>query len=256
MNSFPARGFNEAQNLYEILEVRPDAGPQEIRAAYLRAKASFQRDSLALYSLMDGDDAALMLRQVEEAFLVLSNPDRRKLYDQSYLRGPQPAVAPVISIDRVPPMSSSADMEDLLIPPSTDFSGTLASESTSPPMDAVTPSTSAMPAPAPMASPQPASPKSAPSPVPTISSGPELRDLRERRGVSIDYLVEITRIRKTYLVAVEAENFEALPAAVYIRGFLCQVARELHIPTEPLVTEYLKRLSEWRTARELSPKRK
>ena len=71
-----------------------------------------------------------------------------------------------------------------------------------------------------------------------------------------DYLVEITRIRKTYLVAVEAENFEALPAAVYIRGFLCQMARELQIPTEPLVTEYLKRLSAWRTARELSPKRK
>jgi hypothetical protein len=262
MSDSSARGLLDAQNLYEILEVRPEAGPQEIRAAYLRAKASFQRDSLALYSLLDGEDAAYMLRQIEEAFLILSNPDRKRLYDQSHMRGsrdeepltPRPA-AQVISIDRVPPMSASASADDLLIPPSTDFSGTLASESAPPAMDAVKPATSAMPAPTPPTAPtQPL--KSAPAPVSSVGSGPELRDLRERKGVSIDYLVEITRIRKTYLMAVEAENFEVLPAAVYIRGFLSQMARELQIPSEPLVTEYLKRHAAWRASRELSPPKK
>ena len=115
--------FSEAQSLYEILDVAPDAGPHEIRAAYLRVKASFQRDSLALYSLMGEAEAAQMLRQIEEAFVVLSNPDRRKLYDQGYQRSDldEKTPAPVISIDRVPPMSPGETSDDLLIPPTTDF---------------------------------------------------------------------------------------------------------------------------------------
>lgn len=247
-------GFNEAQSLYDLLEVRPDASPQEIRAAYLRAKASFQRDSLALYSLMGEEEASQMLKQVEEAFQILSNPDRKRLYDQSHLRNPPPGPAhqahsgaQIISIDRAPPMAASQDdSEDLLIPPSTDFSGAVASEKQAVPPPATA---SVLPAPS---TPAHSLQKSAPSPVAPISTGQELREVRERKGISIDYLVEITRIRKTYLQAIEAENFEALPAAVYIRGFIAQMARELHIPSEPLVSEFLKRYSEWKQSRDLS----
>lgn len=264
MNLSNPSGISEAQSLYEILEVRPDASPAEIRSAYLRAKASFQRDSLALYSLMGEEDAQKMLRQIEEAFLVLSNPDRKRLYDQSNLRAASMPSAfgepeslsssnSVISIDRIPPMSQGISSEELLIPPSTDFSGALASEAHQPTPDAVRPATSAMATPA--AAPTPIS-KPAPTPVAPVTNGQELREVRERKNVSIDYLVEITRIRKTYIQALESENFEVLPASVYIRGFLKQIARELHIPAEPLTTLYLQRHTAWRDARELSNSKK
>ena len=229
--------FSGAQSLYDILDVAPDAGPQEIRAAYLRVKTSFQRDSLALYSLMGEAEAAQMLRQIEEAFLVLSNPDRRKIYDQGYRDGP---AAPVISIDRVPPMSSSENSDDLLIPPTTDF----AAAPVTPP--AAAPAASGVATP--VAGPTPTQGKAAPTPVSPVTSGPELKEVRERQGVSMEYLVEITRVRKTYLQAIEAENFAALPAGVFIRGFLNQLARELHIPAEPLVTSFLKRYDAWKAA--------
>ncbi|MFN7685333.1 MAG: J domain-containing protein, partial [Oligoflexia bacterium] len=181
--------LNETQSLYEILEVRPDAGPQEIRAAYLRTKASYQRDSLALYSIMGEEEAAQMLRQIEEAFQVLSNPDRKRLYDQSHFRNPPPGPAlqgsgaqgpsaKIFSIDRAPPMSGSVEgSEDLLIPPSTDFAGTTASEKSVPPRPPRVPPHEMSPS------------KGAPAPVAPISTGAELRELRERKGISIDYLV-------------------------------------------------------------------
>jgi len=257
MNLSDPSGISEAQSLYEILEVRPDASPAEIRSAYLRAKASFQRDSLALYSLMGEDDAQRMLRQIEEAFLVLSNPDRKRLYDQSNLRtasmpsafGDQETLNSksfLISIDRVPPMSQGVSSEELLIPPSTDFGGTLASEAPAPPPLQNPPA----PPPAQVTT------KTAPTPVAPVTNGAELREVRERKNVSIDYLVEITRIRKTYIQALETESFDVLPAAVYIRGFLKQIARELHIPAEPLTTLYLQRHTAWRDARELSNSKK
>lgn len=242
--------FSGTQSLYEILDVAPDAGPQEIRAAYLRVKSSFQRDSLALYSLMGHAEAAQMLRQIEEAFLVLSNPDRRRLYDQGYKSEPaafggSPATdqASVLSIDRVPPMASSENSDDLLIPPSTDFGATTA----------VIPEPSPMPVPIPTSAPAQANPvrPTAPTPVTPVTSGAELKDVRERQGVSMEYLVEITRVRKTYLQAIEAENFAALPAGVFIRGFLTQLARELHIPAEPLLTSFLKRYEAWKTTRKV-----
>ena len=237
--------FSGTQSLYDILDVAPDAGPQEIRAAYLRVKSSFQRDSLALYSLMGEAEAAQMLRQIEEAFLVLSNPDRRRVYDQGYRTfhsedDASGSSASVISIDRVPPMSASEGSDDLLIPPTTDFAASPAVPSTqsAPPAAATAP----FPASAPVHA------KSAPTPVSPVTSGPELKEIRERQGVSMEYLVEITRVRKTYLQAIEAENFAALPAGVFIRGFLTQLARELHIPAEPLVTSFLKRYDAWKSA--------
>lgn len=231
--------FSGTQSLYDILDVAPDAGPQEIRAAYLRVKSSFQRDSLALYSLMGEAEAAQMLRQIEEAFLVLSNPDRRKIYDQGYRSEPMDAPAPVISIDRVPPMSSSESSDDLLIPPTTDFA---AAPTTAPFTQPITPAVNPPPMPA------QAPGKAAPTPVTPVTSGPELKEIRERQGVSMEYLVEITRVRKTYLQAIETENFSALPAGVFIRGFLNQLARELHIPAEPLVSSFLKRYEAWKAA--------
>jgi len=261
MNLEASDSLTQPQNLYEVLDIPPDASPQDIRAAYLRAKASYQRDSLALYSLMDSSDAEAMLRQIEEAFVVLSNPDRRKLYDQSYRSGHTPTASPrsatVTSIDRVPPMSVDAGGDELLIPPSTDFQGTLDSEKPVARQAAPVQRTSAEPPPRPnppaglqTSKPPIQLPMKSSTPHATpITSGAELREVRERQGVSIEYLAEITRIRKSYLKAIENEAFEALPAPVFIRGFLHQLARELHVPAEPMVTRYLERYSAWKQTR-------
>src|SRR5262245_17675746 len=73
---------NDAQSYYEILDVKPDASQSEIRQAYFRVKSAYGKDSAALYSLFDEQETQLVLERVEEAYLVLSNVDKRREYDR------------------------------------------------------------------------------------------------------------------------------------------------------------------------------
>ncbi|MBI3542710.1 MAG: DnaJ domain-containing protein, partial [Deltaproteobacteria bacterium] len=72
----------EAQSYYQILDVRPDASQNEIRQAYFRAKSAYGKDSAALYSLFDEHETRLVIEAIEQAYLVLSNPEKRKEYDK------------------------------------------------------------------------------------------------------------------------------------------------------------------------------
>lgn len=61
------------------------------------------------------------------------------------------------------------------------------------------------------------------------SVGPYLRELRERRGVSLEEIARVTRVVRCYLEAIEGGRFEELPAPVFTRGFIrsyCQALGE------------------------------
>ena len=69
-----------------------------------------------------------------------------------------------------------------------------------------------------------------------IGFGATLRQRREELKLSLDDLAASTRIRKTYLQALEEENLPALPGAAYVIGFLRIYARQLGLPVEPLLS--------------------
>ena len=69
--------------------------------------------------------------------------------------------------------------------------------------------------------------------------GAVIKRLRERLGISVDALAEATKIRKPYLLAIEAQDVENLPARVYLRGFLTAVARVLKVDRVRLAEGYL-----------------
>lgn len=50
--------------------------------------------------------------------------------------------------------------------------------------------------------------------------GPYLRDLRERRGLSLEEMARATRVATRYLEALEADDFRALPAPAFTKGFI------------------------------------
>lgn len=81
----------------------------------------------------------------------------------------------------------------------------------------------------------------------TATPAAYLRRLRELRGVSLADVSQRTKIRPAVLEALESETFDALPAAVYVRGFILQVARLLGAPEpEALAQRYLARVAERR----------
>ncbi len=68
--------------------------------------------------------------------------------------------------------------------------------------------------------------------------GETLRAARLAKGVSLDQAASATRIRRSALHALEAEDFDALPAPVYTRGFLLNYARYLGLIAAEIVEEY------------------
>ncbi|MBM4359704.1 MAG: helix-turn-helix domain-containing protein [Deltaproteobacteria bacterium] len=76
----------------------------------------------------------------------------------------------------------------------------------------------------------------------TQFSGPTLRRAREALGIELSDIAAQTKISAAYLRAIEADDHAALPAAVYVRGFLVQVARVLRLDSAQVAKSYLKRL--------------
>lgn len=67
--------------------------------------------------------------------------------------------------------------------------------------------------------------------------GETLRSARERRGLTIEQVAHETRISARFIEALEAEEFEALPAPVYVRGFLRSYANYLKLDPQPLIDQ-------------------
>ncbi len=72
----------------------------------------------------------------------------------------------------------------------------------------------------------------------TLGIGERLRNAREARGLTLAAAETLTRIRATYLKALEDEQFDRLPASVYARGFLRTYAVALGLDPDELTEAY------------------
>jgi curved DNA-binding protein CbpA len=238
----------EQTNYYEVLEIPPDAAATEIHKAYQRARQTYSQDNPALYSMFSPEEARELLRLIDEAYAVLGNQATRKTYDESFggrtsagsfgtsstpvSPSPSPAPSPAAAAPQVranpPPVSAQG------------FSAEVSSEYTVKRQElsrAATPTgqgrTSL------------STYKIEDSFESEIASAEEfdggfLQRVRLYKNVSIDKLSDATRISRPYLMAVETNDYKSLPAAVFVRGFIVQVARLLGIDENKAAASYMK----------------
>ena len=74
-----------------------------------------------------------------------------------------------------------------------------------------------------------------------VYDGARLRRTRLARGIEVDRIAQVTKINPTYLRCIEEEDFGALPAAVYVRGFVTAYARCVGLDPERVVPAYMDR---------------
>lgn len=202
---------------YGVLETSRSASGSELERAYRLALLTYSDDSLAGYSLFGEGDAAALRDRIETAFRVLSDPDGRQLYDASLATGePEPADFE----------SATARVEREESP--------LARE-LSPPRVA--------------------------SPIPVQAfeeedergdyNGALLRRARLRRGLEIQKISEVTKVSPHNLQLIEEERYDALPAAVYVRGFVQAYADCLGLDGRAVARSYMQG---YETARRDHPK--
>jgi hypothetical protein len=70
-------------------------------------------------------------------------------------------------------------------------------------------------------------------------NGELLRQVREATGLSLQQVAERTRITRIHLENVEADRYDHLPATVYLRGILVNLARELRLDPARVSKSYL-----------------
>lgn len=71
-----------------------------------------------------------------------------------------------------------------------------------------------------------------------VPVGEYLRGVREAKGLELDDAARVTKIGKNYLAAIEAGQFEKLPNAAYIKGFLRLYAGYLALTGDDVVARY------------------
>jgi Helix-turn-helix domain/DnaJ domain len=254
----------KSQNYYDVLGVPRQASPEEIRSAYEISRHTFQENSLATYSLFSDQENQEILALIAKAFETLFNPESRRAYDAVLLQ--QEGEPPPLPVRRTGPGNGTGTAA-----PShagqTSLPGVhTAAARPRPPVAQMTPAEPARPAPPtgtpvplfrtssqPQATITPSGPKPAPVPdapapnpakdeyVKTVVryDGAVLKKLRLIYGMSLEDLAERSKIRRAYLEYIEEENFQFLPAAVYVKGFVTLMATIYGLPVQRVAEEYM-----------------
>jgi flagellar biosynthesis protein FlhG len=84
----------------------------------------------------------------------------------------------------------------------------------------------------------------------SVFTGELLRKVRESQGVELRDIAQRTKISISYLSAIEEEQFANLPAFVYLRGFITELAKYLKLDALQVSRTYLKRYREWKNQQE------
>ncbi|MBK9293793.1 MAG: helix-turn-helix domain-containing protein [Oligoflexia bacterium] len=78
----------------------------------------------------------------------------------------------------------------------------------------------------------------------TTFSGTFLQQVRLYRNLTVEQVAEVTKISRTYINAIESENYSKLPAVVFLRGFVSQYAKILGLDPVKTSNSYIKIMQE------------
>jgi flagellar biosynthesis protein FlhG len=78
----------------------------------------------------------------------------------------------------------------------------------------------------------------------TEFTGPLLRKVRESQGIELSEIASRTKISRSHLSALEEEDYADLPAIVYVRGFVTELAKYLRLDPAQVQRTYLRRMRE------------
>lgn len=197
-------------NYYDVLELSTNAPQHEISTAYERAKTTYSGKNPAIYTIFSEQEARELLTLIEEAYQILGNKNLRLIYDQRLLSG-------------------RANLNDLTYASIMEASKYNLPETKS---EDKTPAFKADP---------------------LIEkeiqhcehfTGAFLKKVREYKHISVDRMHEITKINTYYVRAIESTDPKGLPAVVFVRGYVMQIAKALGLDEKKVADSYMKHFKE------------
>ncbi|MBP7342614.1 MAG: helix-turn-helix domain-containing protein [Smithellaceae bacterium] len=212
------KGFDQL-TYYEMLDIRPDAAPFEVRHAYNAALSMYQPGALASYSFFSEEERQEILSLIETAYRTLISDQARREYDEELIRRgeldvrpeappPPKKTAPCFDISRAPVVKAVfnplPDYRDR-IRQSELIGGILAKGEL---------------------------------------RGADLKQIRTELGVAVEQIAKETKIRRDHLLNMEEDRIARLPATVFLKGFVKSYLKCLCVePVEELSARYMKTVS-------------
>lgn len=195
-------------NYYEILEVAESATQHDILIAYEKAKRTYSTQNPSLYSIFSVEEAQELRSLIDEAYTVLSNQTYRTIYEKKIqTKNFEDADLTADSIKKAS-LDLFSDFKKIT-PPKVDtyvidsvYENELANK--------------------------------------TEWTGEDLKKVREYKKVTIEYMQEKTKINPWYLTAIEKFDVANLPAPVFVRGYIIQIARLLGLKDSVVADSYMK----------------
>lgn len=194
---------------YDVLEIQAGSPVEEVERAYRIAQTTWAADGLATYSLYEDCESEAIRERIELAYRVLSEPDTKAEYDR-----------------RLEPTETELDFEEVDL--DLQF------------VDETVAGSSVDLVPAEIEAFDDAGDEGSD----TEWAGARLRRARLRRGIDLEKIAEVTKVNPTYLQYIEQDQFEDLPAAVYVRGFVVSLARCIGLEPGPVADGYMARFRE------------
>lgn len=196
------------ETYYDILKVDAKATIAEIVAAYHTAKNAFSHESMATYSLFSADEAEKILAKLDEAYHTLSNIEKKRDYDEQLKKRREE--------EGMPPQMTELEIKQKaqLLPNASD--GAPKQQT-----------------PAALSEPQ------VPLPSYEAITGAVLREIRDKRALSLEDVSRITKIPTKFITAIETEDPKTLPARVYLQGFVKNLATLYRLDPKFAATSYL-----------------
>lgn len=197
-------------NYYDVLEVTPHSQQHEISVAYEKARSTYSTENPALYSMFSEMEARELLQMIEEAYSVLGNKTLRAIYDEKIGQNKKSAdvsfealstESKLVSVEATKRIAPVQEHKDY--PKNSEFEQEYAAW--------------------------------------TDWDGEKLKKIREYKHLSIDRMSEITRISSFYLKSVEAMNPQDLPAVVFVRGYVVQMAKTLGLNEKKVADSYIQK---------------
>jgi len=244
------------ENYYQILEVQKTASLVEIRYAYEGKLEETQLEAFAAYSLLPEEETEEKLLHFSQAFVTLANPVARAKYDDELQQSMVSAeMQPVTEKEKIKKLYSKKSVrgKTKTVPPHPSPPKKVKAEKEieikkSVTRDVVVESQAErLGNYHKLAAKNELAEESLEEFYSTFRThggklsynGTILQQIRKIKSVTLEELAQITCIRKTYLRAIEDENFSKFTSEIYLKGYLLCYVEALQLPKEQVLTDYI-----------------
>jgi cytoskeletal protein RodZ len=77
-----------------------------------------------------------------------------------------------------------------------------------------------------------------------VRAGERLREERERKGLTLDEVAKATKIKPSFLLAIEKGEYQKLPLGTYAHGFVGNYAKFLKLPEHEIMAIFKREYNE------------